>query len=51
MEDAGFIVGSYVLTFVTVGLVRVALRPQWSKARRSCAGRGEILALTEQNEP
>jgi hypothetical protein len=46
MEDAGFIIGSYVLTFAVVGPLGVALRAPRPQARRQGARLGEVLDLT-----
>ena len=52
MEDAGFIIGGYVLTFVAVSLHVVAwCCASGTTARKTGARRGQVLALTEQNEP
>ncbi len=50
MEDAGFIIGSYVLTFAAVALLSWRYVRSGRRLRGTGAGRGEILALTEQNE-
>ena len=50
MEDAGFIIGSYVLTFVTVSVAGVAVRALGPQARGTGARRGQVLALSEQND-